>query len=650
MKFSSPANIALASIALSSPNLLSSPVFVNAAPTGDPGTLSPNLGAGYFGGKSSRPECRVISHHFQFALASPQMHATDSPVMPTMPSPSTSKIAGRRRSLRRSRSIKHRRGESSSRNIDPLGLGVNAGDIQPKAESIFRPRAAPAGPLSGTLGTVDPFSPIVSPGGLFANTGLVPPNTPVLGGVPLSNGVDPSTLIGAIPAVVPTPGVDNIIQNIQNTATGAPGSLLSPLTTDSLPLVNGLSPSLGAVPVSLPQVPGASIPVLGNLPQLPGAIPPLAGGLSSVQGIATQVTGTVPQPSKVNGLAPPVALPNLGASPNAAMPPMTGALPQVPGLLADPRVSDSFPQLPDTVPQVPDALSQAAGGTAMVPKVPDIVSPTGPLSKVNPDLVTPSLAGYIPVPVGSGIPLASPVAPAPGLVAPMDTLPAFATSVVSVSSFALPTPVSGSDALSALLPNSDTPPASVMDGLTQPIQSLAPDPVRSSNPIPNIIVSGPDAVGTFEPLEGVGAGVTEQPNGAQTESKHSESGIPSMESGEFDGSAVEPGTTSKSEQPTTDPTTTELAPTTLAKTIAKLDVPTTTESSASKPTPIDAQLATSPESTPNVNEVILPVRKRWESKPLNLPSDIGSSVTDKSGSPLLSEGIPPGESQCIKVG
>ncbi|CCO35062.1 hypothetical protein BN14_09176 [Rhizoctonia solani AG-1 IB] len=54
MKFSSPANIALASIALSSPSLLSSPVFANAAPTMDNPSLSPNPGTGYFGNARHR--------------------------------------------------------------------------------------------------------------------------------------------------------------------------------------------------------------------------------------------------------------------------------------------------------------------------------------------------------------------------------------------------------------------------------------------------------------------------------------------------------------------------------------------------------------------------------------------------------------------
>ncbi|KDN39289.1 hypothetical protein RSAG8_08924, partial [Rhizoctonia solani AG-8 WAC10335] len=147
---------------------------------------------------------------------------------------------------------------------------------------------------------------------------------------------------------------------------------------------------------------------------------------------------------------------------------------------------------------------------------------------------------------------------------------------------------------------------------------------------------------------------------AQAESKRPEKGkgTPPMEleHGEFDGpgtpdegkgaqvisgtaSAVEPRTSSWSERPMADRTTGELAPTNLARPIGKLGVPTTTQPFTSKPTSTDAQIATSPEPMFHVEE-ILPVWKRWESKSPSLPSDVGSSVTDKSGSPLLSDGIP----------
>ncbi|KEP48585.1 hypothetical protein V565_120830 [Rhizoctonia solani 123E] len=628
MKFSSPANIALASIALSSPNLLSSPIFAHAAPTGDPGSLSPNLGAGYFG-------------------TSPQMHAADSPVMP---SPSTSKIAGRRRSLRRSRSIKHFKGEKSSRNIDPLGLGVGAGNIQSDAEPILRSHMAPAGLLPGTPGTIDPFSPIVGPGGLLANTGLVPPNTPMLGGVPLSNGVDPFTLLGAIPAVVPTPVVDNVIPIIQNTVTG-PASVLSPLT-GSLPL-GGLLPNLGAAPIALPQVPSLT-PAVGSLP--------LAGSLPSVLGAAAPATGSIPQLSSVlshvpvsqvlpvaipnvDGLAPPAVLSNLGAFPNVAVPSIAGAPPGLPGLLGDPPVSDPIPHALDAIPQVPSILPQAPGGTGMVPGGVSQL-PAGPLSKINPDLATPNLAG-VPVPVGSGTPLASPAVPVTGSVVPTGNLDVPVTSMVPLSSVTLPTPVSGLDAPPTLLPNSDALPISKTDHLTQPIQSLPPNPLGASNSVPHIIVSSPDAVGVFEPLEGVGAGAMGHLDDVQTKSNRPENGgvVPPMESGPgMPGthitsdikSAVEP---TWSERPMADRAS-ELVPTTVARPSAKLDVPMTTAPFASKPTPTDAQLASSPDPTLHVKEEILPVGKRWESKSPSLPSDVGSSVIDKSGSLSLSDEIP----------
>ncbi|CAE6396979.1 hypothetical protein ACGC1H_007369 [Rhizoctonia solani] len=650
MKFSSPANIALASIALSSPNLLSSPVFANAAPTGDPGSLSPNLGAGYFG-------------------TSPQMHATDSPVMP---SPSTSKIAGRRRSLRRSRSIKHCKGEKASRNIDPLGLGVGASDIQSEAEPILRSRMAPTGSFPGAPGTIDSFSPMVGPGGLLANTGLVPPNTPMLGGVPLSNGVDPSTLLGAIPAVVPTPGVDNVIPIIQNTVTGAPVSVFSP-STGSLPFVNGFLPSLGAVPITLPQVAGALTPVPGNLPQLPGGISPLAGGLPSVQGVAAQATGAVPQLSNVlshvpgvsqvqpgslpvaipnvNGFAPPAVLSNLGAFPDVVMPPISGASPQLPGLLGDLQVSDPIFHAPDAISQASGFLPQAPGGTGVVPQVPGGASqlPAGSLSKINPDLATPNLAGVVSVPVGSGIPLASPAVPVTGSVIPTGSLDVPVTSVVPLSSVMFPTAVSALNALPTLPPISDALPVSKADRLTQPIQSLVPNPLGTpSNSVPHIVVSSPDAVGTFQPVEGVGAGTMGRPdNGAQIENKLPKKGSGSspMENGSFDESEVSGTQITSAVAPTRSERSmadraSELAPTNVATPSAKLDLLMTTEPFASKPTPADAQLITSPEPTPHVKEEMLPVRKRWESKSPSLPNDVGSSVIGNSGSPSLSDKIP----------
>ncbi|CAE6536455.1 unnamed protein product [Rhizoctonia solani] len=602
MKFSSSANIALASIALSSPNLLSSPVFVNAAPTGGTGSLSPNLGAGYFG-------------------TSPQMHATDSPVMPTMPSPPTSKIAGQRRSLRRSRTIKRRNGEKASRNIDPLGLGVNAGAIQSGAESILHSRMVPGGSSSGAQGTVDPFSPIVGPGGLLANTGLVPPNTPMLGGVPLSNGVDPSMLLGAIP------GVDNVIPIIQNTVTGAPGTVLSSLTAGSLPFVNGLLPNLGAPPIALPQVLGTSTPGLGVLPQLAGGYSPLTGGLSSVQGVAAQVPGVLSQlpdavPSvsgvtqalpiavpDVNRLAPPAIVPNVGAVPNVSMPPLSGALPQVPGLVT------GAPQLAGGIPQVPDAVSQE----------------------------------------GEPWPLAESGRYRPRLRRARN--PVALASMVPVPSVALPTSVSALNALPTSMLNLNAlPTVTATNLLAQPIESLAPaDPLFASNSVPHILVSGPDGVGMFEPLEGVGAGAMGRPDydGAQTESTRPEKGYgvrPGMPENDKGAqttsgtkSAVESRTTSwsttQSERPMADRTTSELAPTNLARPSAKLDVPTTSAFFTSKPTVTDAPITTSPEPTLIVDGEILPVRKRWESKSPSL-HDIGSAVTDESGSPLLSDGVP----------
>ncbi|KAG8739912.1 hypothetical protein FRC11_000517, partial [Ceratobasidium sp. 423] len=651
MKISSPANIALASIALSSPNLLSSPVFANAAPTGNSGSLSPNLGAGYFG-------------------TSPQMHATDSPVMPTMTTPPTSKIAGRRRSLRRSKAIKHRNGEKASRNIDPLGLGVSAGDIQSGAESILHSRMAPTGSFSGAQGTIDPFSPIVGPGGLLTSTGLVPPNTPMLGGVPLSNGVDPSMLLGAIPAMVPTPGVDNVIPIIQNTVSGGtPGALLSPLTTGSLPYLNGLSPILGAAPIPLPQV--------------PGAIPPLAGGLSSAQGVSSQVPGvpsrlpnTVPQVPGVsqalpvavpdmNRLAPPAIVPNLGAVPNVAMPPLSGALPQVPGLAAGaPQLASGMLQVPDAVSQIPGMAPQVPGGTSAVPQVPGIVPqlPVDPSRKVNPG-PSPSPAGAAPVSVGSEIPLASPVVPVGGLAVPAGSLAA-PTSMVPLSSVALPTPASGLNALPTSMSDLNVPPmVTATSRLARPIESLAPpDPLSASNSLPHILVSGPDGVGMFEPLEGIGAGGMGRPDddGAQTESTRPEKGhgVRPMESGEFGGSgipdkdaqaisgtksAVESRATSwsttQSERAMADRTTSELAPTNLARPSVKLDVPTTTAFFTSRPTVTDAQITFSPEPTLKVDEETRSVWKRSESKSPSLPNDIGSAGTDESGSPLLSEGV-----------
>ncbi|CAE6500854.1 unnamed protein product [Rhizoctonia solani] len=677
MKFSSPANIALASIALSSPNLLSSPVFANAAPTGD-SRLPPSLGAGHFG-------------------TSPRMHATDSPVMPAMASPPTSKIAGRRHSLRRSRSIKHRRVGGESRNIDPLGLGVRAGEIQPGAESILHSRMTPAGLFSGTQGTLDPFSPVVGQGGLLGNTGLVPPNTPMLGGIPLSNGVDPSALLGAIPAMVPTPGVDNVIPIIQNAVSSAP-TVLSPLTSGTLPYLNGLSPILGASPIALPQVPGALAPVLGNLPQLPGGFPSLVAGSPSVPGATSQVlgapsqllnalppvpgvsqTGSLPAPAPdANRLAPSAIVPNLGASPNVAMPPIAGALPQMPGLVPGASQStgghsplaNAIPQIPGTVPQVPGILPQIPGGASVVPQVPGAIPqlPADPLSKVNPGLTTPGLAGATPIFAGSEIPLASPVVPVTGLAVPTMSLPVPATSILPFSNVALPTSLSVLNALPTLLSNSNALPTAAKSSLpAQPIESLAPpDPLAASNSIPHILVSGPDAIGIFEPLEGVGAGAMGRPDdddGAQTESARPEhgNGVGHGESGEFDESgmsdggksaqntsgtesAVESRTTSwsttQSERAGADRTIGELVPTSLVRLSAKLDVPTITKFPAPKPTANDAQITSSPEPTPKVNEEIPPVWKRWESKSSSLSSDIGSRVTDQSGSPLLSEGVP----------
>ncbi|CAE6454919.1 unnamed protein product [Rhizoctonia solani] len=663
MKFSSPANIALASIALSSPSLLSSPVFANAAPTMDNGSLSPNPGTGHFG-------------------SSPQMHVTDSPVMPTMASPLTSRIAGRRRSLRRSRSIRHRKDERPSRNFDPLGLGMSAGDVQSEAKFIH-PRMAPAGLFSGAPGTIDPFSPIVGSGGLLTNTGLVPPNTPMSDGVPLSNGVDLSLLSGAIPAVVPTPIVDNVISVIPNTVSGGvPGGILSPLG-DSFPNVGGLSPMLGTVPVALPQVSGAVIQALGHPFQIVGGTLPLAGTIPSIQGVVpqvpgqvtnvlSQVPGTVPIPDP-NRLAPPLMVPHLAASPNVALPPIPGALPdlvpgipqlpggvpQVPGAIS--QVPGAITQIPDMVPQASGIAPQVPGGTTQIPQGPGAVAqaaphlPVDPLSKANSGLPTPNLASNIPVPVGSEIPLASPALPVTGLAAPT-SLVDLPTSLVAFSSITSPTLTSHSNAL----------PTTTTNVLVEPIKSLvSPDLLAASaGLVPHILVSSPDEVGKFESPKDVGAGAMSRPegDGARAASLPSEKGDESQPkgSGEFDergssgegrGSQTISNTKSAMESRTTswsatqngrsvvDRTTGELAPTNLVRPSAKLEVPTTTEFLASKPTATEARNTVSPEPTLE-DAVILSAWRRWESKSARLSNDGGSSVADESGSPMLSEGVP----------
>ncbi|KAJ1302472.1 hypothetical protein OPQ81_002790 [Rhizoctonia solani] len=673
MKFSPSANVALASIALSSPNLLSSPVFAKAAPTRDNGVLSPNLGSGYFG-------------------TSPQMHVTESPVMPTMSSPPTSKIVGRRRSLRRSRSIKHRKDEGASCNIDPLGLGMSASHIQSEAGPILHPRTAPTVPFSGTQDNIYPFSPIVGSGGLLPNTGLVPPNTPILGGVPLSDGVDPSMLLGTIPAIVPTPGVDSVIPMIQSSVTsGTPSAIFSPLTTGSLPYVNGLSPSLEASPAALPQFPPGLTPELGNLCQLPGGLSPLAEGLSSVQGIAPQVSGA---PSKVsniiphvpgaqtgsppiaipntNGLAPPI-IPNLGVSPNVAMPPIADVLPQAPGPVAGatdlvrglPQVSDAVSNAPGAIPQ--GIVPQVPGGTGTVPQVTGVIPqlPADPLSKVNPSLSILSLTGAAPAPVAPEIPLASPVISATGSAAPTSSLAVPPASVVPLSSIALPTSASDLKALPTPISHPNAlPTLTKAYPLAQPIESLAsPDPLPASDSVPHILVSSPDELGVFEPLEGIRAGAMGRPedDGAQTEGARPEKGdgIRPMMGRKFGSgmsakgrgtqitsgieSVVESGTTSwsatQSQRPIVDRTTSELNPTNFARLTAKLDVPTTTELFASMPTEAVTHITASPEPTLDVNKETLSARKRRESNSPGLPNDIGSSAMDESGSPLLSEGF-----------
>ncbi|CEL53408.1 mucin 2, oligomeric mucus/gel-forming [Rhizoctonia solani AG-1 IB] len=659
MKFSSPANIALASIALSSPSLLSSPVFANAAPTMDNPSLSPNPGTGYFG-------------------SSPQMHVTDSPVMPTMTSPPTSRIAGRRRSLRRSSSIRHRTGERSNRNIDPLGLGMSTRNVQPEAEFI-RPRMAPVGSLTGTPGTIDPFSPIVGPGGLLTNTGLVPPNTPMSGGVPLSNGVDLSLLPDTVHQVAPTSVVDNVIPIIPNSVSSVvPGAVL---------------PSLRS-PVSLPQGPGALIQDLGNPSQIVGQISPLTGALSLVPGAVPQATGQVvnilpqvpgalPVPDP-NRLAPPAIVPNFAASPNVALPPIPGALPdpvpdvsQLPGgVLQVPnpisRVPGAITQTRGAVPQDSGVVSPVLGGTTGIPQVPGAVAqvvphvPVDSLSKAGAGLPVPNLAGGTPVPVGSELPLASPALPVTGLVAPTG-LAVLSTSLGSSPSVALPTSMSSKHTQPILTPHSSAPSATVTNVLAEPIELLAPpDPLAASaDLVPHILVSSPEEIGMFEPSEGIGAGAMGRPggHGARADNLSSEKGDGARPkgSGEFDErgssgegrgsqtisvteSVMESRTTSwsatQSERPVVDRKTGELVPTNLARPSAKLEVPTTTEFLTPKPIATEARIAVSPEPTLQ-DPRLLSVRKRWESKSAKTSNDVGSSVIDEYGNSLLSEGVPP---------
>ncbi|QRW22006.1 mucin 2, oligomeric mucus/gel-forming [Rhizoctonia solani] len=650
MKFSSPANIALASIALSSPSILSSPVFVNAAPTMDNDSLSPNLGAGYFGN-------------------SPQMHVTDSPVMPTMASPPTSRIAGRRRSLRRSRSIKHRKDERPSRTIDPLGLGTSTSGTQREAEFI-RPRMAPVGPLSGAHGTIDSFLPIVGSGGLLANTGVAPPNTPILGGVPLPNGFDPSLLSGAIPGVVPSPVVDNVIPIIPNIVSGDASNDILSSTLGSPPAVSQVAGTLTQNLGNPSQIVGGIPPLAGALPSVQGAVPQVSGFASQVTNSLTQVPGVVPLPDP-NKLAPPSLVPGLAASPNVAMPPIPGSSPDavvswVSGALqlpaAIPQVPGAIGQTPGMIPQVSGMVPQVPGGTGAVPQVPGALAqaapglPIGLLSSNAPSgSPAPNLAGSVPIPLGSEVPLATPALPVTDLATPMSSAVLSVSSVVP-SQRVKPTSIS----------LSSVQPVAVTNVLAEPIESLAPlDPlVASAELVPHILVSEPDEIGAFEPLEGFGAGAMGRPgiDGAPAPGVPLEmdDGVLPKGSGEFDGrgnsdehhgSQTISGTTSAIESRTrswsatesgrsmVDRMTGELVPTNLPQPSAKLEIPTTTEFLSPKPTATEARVTISP--GPTLEDAgILSTWRRWESKSTRLSSELGSNVADGSRVPVLSEGVP----------
>ncbi|KAF8595849.1 hypothetical protein BDV93DRAFT_86070 [Ceratobasidium sp. AG-I] len=360
MKFTSPANIALASLALSSPSLLASPsgVFANAAPTPDASLLSPNPNSGYFGG-------------------SPQLQSSESPLLQgsgTFGTPPTAKIAGRRRSLKRNGSVKSRAEGSPERNTNGSGLGLGLGfgifgfSREPDSDSWMRARAEPS--LGGASVALPTNTLALAPDGI--PTSIV---ASVIQSIPTSMPKPKLVASSPVPSLVvpeirlPSPELPahaDVQPHGSNTQGGSAGStnadanpvdLLVPKPVlDRLPVavpVIGAPPGLPLPAVSVPGqvIGGAPLPLPVPVPNPAQLIQPLGTPLNR----ATNLLSTT-QPSLANG-----PIQSLEGE-------IDGLLSGLPLPLPLPKLSDlPLPKLdlplalPNVLPQLPPAASLVGG-------------------------------------------------------------------------------------------------------------------------------------------------------------------------------------------------------------------------------------------------------------------------------------------------
>ncbi|KAG8739714.1 hypothetical protein FRC10_005233 [Ceratobasidium sp. 414] len=276
MKLSS-SNLALATLALS-PSLLSSPVF--AAPTPDVGGFSPNPNTGYF---ADPPQPQVVD--------SPLLQGT--PTFSGAPAftgtPPASKIAGRRRSIRRS-SARFRAAEPTP-GSPGLGLGLGIGLF---GSSVHIRSAS----------SLDPTSGILASEGLLDNRNPLPPASGVAPTWLDPHDTLPENLLGSSGLAYPQVGREESARTTEY-----------PYTRDApFPLgVEGLeSPFLNSpVPHDAPTFPPAvhkrqamTIPGVGALP-LVGSLPGVVPGI---------IPGSIPLTGLPLGLGPnglPIPAPNL---------------------------------------------------------------------------------------------------------------------------------------------------------------------------------------------------------------------------------------------------------------------------------------------------------------------------------------------------
>ncbi|KAG9123163.1 hypothetical protein FRC07_000156 [Ceratobasidium sp. 392] len=437
MKLSS-SNFALATLALS-PSLLSSPVF--GAPTPDVGGFSPHPSTGYF-------------------AESPQPQAADSPLLQGTPTlsgtptlagtPPTSKIAGRRRSIKRYGSVKFHAREPSD---DALGLGLGIGlglfgsnyapgvyiramssldSALAAGESVASeglPSSATSVAPSSTLAPVD--SSAVA-GSLLPKATIKDSNPSHVSAAEYRYPQHDARHVQALPLVVegaespflnsPVPHnapafpppvhhqrlrrQSGLIPGAEQVAAGSP--LVGSLPVWGVPgAVSGAIPSTGLPAVSGVGSNGIPVPNLDTLPlqNLGGAVPlPLVAPL----GVVSQLPGTVPDPTKLaTGALPQLGVDQLlhpAASPLSAVggnPVVHGVINTASGLLPNPSIPSMLPNGPTLVGSATNLVGSVAPGVArpvqglegMTPGVGGMVSGIGEM--------VPGIGGIVPIAGGT---------------------------------------------------------------------------------------------------------------------------------------------------------------------------------------------------------------------------------------------------------